>query len=119
MILKGADTYMDAFRLKELRKLKKATQDDVAKYLGISRPAYTAYEAGKREPDDETKIKLANYFGVSTDYLLGNESNNKKNDNLSNNQRLVAYSIDPDISDEEREAIIEMVKAAKKFKRRI
>ncbi len=53
---------MDAFRLKELRKLKKATQDDVAKYLGITRPAYTAYEAGKREPDDETKIKLANYL---------------------------------------------------------
>ena len=118
MILKGADTYMDAFRLKELRKLKKATQDDVAKYLGISRPAYTAYEAGKREPDDETKIKLANYFNVTVDYLLGGSSE-ITDEGLTENQKLIAYSIDPDITDEEREAIIEMVKAAKKFKRRI
>lgn len=30
------------------------------------------YEQGLREPDDETKLKLARYFGVSVDYLLGN-----------------------------------------------
>ena len=38
---------------------------------------------------------------------------------LSKNQKLIAYSIDPDTSDEERDAIIEMVKAAKKFRRRL
>jgi transcriptional regulator with XRE-family HTH domain len=58
-------------RLKELRNEKEYTQEEVATFLGITRPAYTAYEAGKRQPDYEILIKLANYFNVSTDYLLG------------------------------------------------
>jgi transcriptional regulator with XRE-family HTH domain len=58
-------------RLLKLRKEKKKTQDDVANFLGISRPAYGNYENGKREPDLETLNKLADYFGVSMDYLVG------------------------------------------------
>ena len=56
-------------RLRQLRTLKNATGDDVAKFLGISRPQYTAYESGtqsaKRHAD-----RLADYFGVSADYIL-------------------------------------------------
>lgn len=111
---------MEAQRLRDLRKEKHVTQDDVASYLGITRPAYTAYESGKREPDDKTKIKLATYFDVSVDYLIGkSDTKNSKNDNLTENQKLIAYSIDPDVSDEERKRIIEMVEAAMKFRRRI
>ncbi|WP_155286095.1 helix-turn-helix domain-containing protein [Lacticaseibacillus zhaodongensis] len=58
-------------RLKELRTAKRLTQEDVAKFLGITRPAYTAYESGTRQPDDTTKMKLAKYYGVTVDYLLG------------------------------------------------
>lgn len=58
-------------RLAYLRKNKEKTQDDMAKHLGITRPAYTAYESGRRQPDYETLIKLADFFGVTTDYLLG------------------------------------------------
>lgn len=58
-------------RLMKLRKEKKKTQDDVANFLGISRPAYGNYENGKREPDIETLTKLADYFDVSMDYLIG------------------------------------------------
>lgn len=64
---------MLAERLKKLRKTKKKTQQDVADYLGITRPAYTAYEQGNRNPDYDLLSKLANYFDVSTDYLLGRE----------------------------------------------
>jgi transcriptional regulator with XRE-family HTH domain len=68
-------------RLKELRNQKGITQEDVANYLGITRPAYTAYESGRRQPDDTIKGKLADYYNVSLDYLLGrtdkrNESSN-------------------------------------------
>lgn len=62
---------MLAQRLKELRNRKKRTQQDVAKYLGLTRPAYTAYESGSRNPDYDTLIKIADYFDVTTDYLLG------------------------------------------------
>lgn len=58
-------------RLAQLRKQYKKTQQDVAAYLGITRPAYTNYESGTREPDNETLQKLADYFDVNTDYLLG------------------------------------------------
>lgn len=62
-------------RLKQLRKEKKVTQQDVANYLGITRPAYTAYEKGNRSPDYDLLNKLAKYFNVTTDYLLGSTSN--------------------------------------------
>lgn len=56
-------------RLRQLRKEKGATGDDVAKFLGLTRPQYTAYESGtqsaKRHAD-----RLADYFAVSADYIL-------------------------------------------------
>jgi transcriptional regulator with XRE-family HTH domain len=61
---------MLAKKLSELRKAKKKTQDDIANFLGITRPAYTAYESGRRTPDYDTLKKLADYFDTTTDYLL-------------------------------------------------
>jgi len=58
-------------RLRELRTEKKLTQADVAKFLKISHQAYNFYETGRREPDNETLQKIADFFDVSTDYLLG------------------------------------------------
>lgn len=62
---------MLAKRLRELRNEKGKKQHEVADYLGITRPAYTAYESGNRQPDLATVTKLAEYFNCSTDYLLG------------------------------------------------
>ncbi|MFY4777301.1 helix-turn-helix domain-containing protein [Metabacillus sp. RGM 3146] len=61
---------MFAERLKLLRKKRNMTQAQVASSIGISRPAYTAYERGSRQPDYETLKKIASSFEVSTDYLL-------------------------------------------------
>lgn len=63
---------MDIKRLKILRKAKSLNQKDVAKTLGFSQQRYQFYESGRNEPDNVTLIKLADYFNVSTDYLLGN-----------------------------------------------
>ncbi len=57
-------------RLRKLRVDKDLTQQDMADFLGITRPAYTAYESGRRQPDNETLSKLADFFTVSVDYLL-------------------------------------------------
>ncbi len=43
----------------------------MAKQLGIARTTYAMYEQGNREPDYNTLIKLATFFEVSIDYLLG------------------------------------------------
>lgn len=66
-------------RLKELRKSKNLTQKQIAEYLKISERAYQHYEHSTREPNLETLVKLADYFQVSIDYLLGRTGNPKMN----------------------------------------
>ena len=58
-------------RLIEQRKLNKATQKQIANYLQIAQPSYIRYENGSSEPSLENLVKLADYFDVSVDYLLG------------------------------------------------
>ena len=60
-------------RLKELREQKGVKQQDVAEMIGYSVVTYARYEKGQREPDYQTLKKLANYFGVSVDYLIGHD----------------------------------------------
>lgn len=57
-------------RLKRLRTKKKMRQEDVAKNLGIARTTYAMYEQNSREPDFDILQKLADFFEVTTDYLL-------------------------------------------------
>ena len=58
---------------KELRKLNKLTQRQVAERLKIYQPSYIRYEKGKSEPTLENLVKLADFFDCSVDYLLGVE----------------------------------------------
>ena len=58
-------------RLKELRKDKGVTQKALAEIMGMTEQAYQKYEYGMREPNHEATIKLADFFDVSVDYLLG------------------------------------------------
>ena len=61
--------------LKQLREQKKVYQKDVAKYLGVDRTTYVKYENGDSTPNPDMLVKLSDYFGVSTDYLLGKTEN--------------------------------------------
>lgn len=58
-------------RLKELRLQKQLLQKDIAEEIKVSRTTYVKYENGDSEPNQETIIKLATFFDVTTDYLLG------------------------------------------------
>lgn len=57
--------------LRFLREKTNKTQEETAKALGIKRSAYSHFENNRNNPDNETLVKMANYFNVSTDYLLG------------------------------------------------
>jgi len=62
-------------RIKILRSQADIERDGLAKAIGITYHALSKYETNEREPDYQTIRKIAEYFGVSTDYLLGiNES---------------------------------------------
>ncbi len=60
-----------AIRLKQCRKERGLSQREVAIYCDISERAYQNYEIMRREPKLEILIKIADYFGVSLDYLVG------------------------------------------------
>ena len=59
-------------RLKELRTEHNRTQKEMAEMLGIDRTTYSKYESGASEPNIEMLSKLADFFSVSLDYLVGN-----------------------------------------------
>ncbi len=61
-------------RLKKLRKDNRITQEALAEYLGISYQAVSKWENGQGFPDISLLPALSNFFGVSSDYLLGIES---------------------------------------------
>lgn len=70
-----------AERLKELRKDKRTKQSDMAELLSITTRNYQDYEYGKIDPPTSKLIKLADYFDVSTDYLLGRTNNPESHKN--------------------------------------
>lgn len=60
-------------RLKELRKQKHLSQEELAKQLNISRSSIGMFEQGRRRPDFEMQEVFADYFNVNMDYLFGRE----------------------------------------------
>ena len=61
-------------RIKELRKSKKLTMSELGELVGgLAQSTISLYESGKRQPDQATLIKIADFFGVTVDYLLGRE----------------------------------------------
>lgn len=58
-------------RLKGLRDEINHSQQQIADFLGVTKSAYGNYEQGLNYPNTETIIKIADFFGVSLDYLFG------------------------------------------------
>ena len=58
-------------RISELRRRRKMTQRQLADYLSVSLNSVSLYERNLSTPDDDTKIKIAELFDVSMDYLMG------------------------------------------------
>ena len=61
-------------RLIELREEKGLSQNQLSKELNISQAAISKWEAGVSKPNIDCLITLADFFGVSTDYLLGRDN---------------------------------------------
>lgn len=62
--------------LKTIRKKRNIRQIDLANYLNVKQATYSGYENEKYEPTIETICKLADYYNVSIDYLIGRENGN-------------------------------------------
>lgn len=58
-------------RIRDLREDRDLRQKDVAEYLRCTQVSYSHYELGKRDIPTDVLIRLADFYGTSTDYLLG------------------------------------------------
>ena len=93
-------------RIKELRTEKGITQADLAKILKISDRAVGYYENGDREPDYTTLLKIAEYFDVSIDYLLGRVDVRKDTTSAPADKEFVAfYEGYKDLDDADKEIL--------------
>ena len=66
-------------RIRDLREDRDLKQKQLAEYLSCSQQVYSNYELGQRDIPTDVLIKLANFYHVSIDYLLGQTSNPKRN----------------------------------------
>ncbi len=64
--------------LRATRRNKKLTQDEVAQKIGVSRTSYLKYEKGTHEPDFDTLEKIADFFGLKIEELLGAKESRTK-----------------------------------------
>ena len=97
-------------RLKSLRLETKLTQKEIAEKLGVSQQSYALWENGKRNPKNIQQ--LADFFSVSTDYLLGNtdEKKSSKFDDLNTVLDSFTSFDGYPLSDEDREAVRELLR---------
>ena len=65
-------------KLKELRKEKGISLKELGSIVGVAECTMSLYENGKRQPDYETLLKLAEYYGVSVDYILRGDDESER-----------------------------------------
>lgn len=108
-------------RLNELLKSRNMYQNDLAQYIGYTTQAVSRWCRGETEPDLEMLTKIANFFNVSTDYLLGNVpyKNNEELKELETLKQLLVKNQfmreDEDLSKEELDKLMKFVNANKEF----
>jgi len=99
--------------LRSVRKNKGVTQTEVAKQMGVNQNTYSYWENGKAKIDNETLKKLADYFEVSVDHLLGRDEIKRsipKEDITRENIRFALSGEVRDLTDEELEEIVNFAK---------
>lgn len=69
---------MVKLRLKELRENEKLTQKDLAKNFNVTQQSYARWEANINEPKLDDLIAIADFYGVSLDYLCNRENPNSR-----------------------------------------
>lgn len=99
-------TIMIGQTIRDLRKQKRMSQTELAKIIHVSQQTVTAWETGKAEPSSSAVSNLADYFNVTTDYLLGRPEKKKEKQNveLTDDDIIMTYQ-GKELSDEDREII--------------
>lgn len=115
-------------RLRDLRISSGATQQQMANFLGISRPAYSRYETGEREPDNESLKRLADFFKVSVDFLIDHTDvaspvdekmspSHTEDDITFDDFSYAMYNETGELSEEEKQQLLDLARIMKQRRR--
>ena len=99
-----------AERLRKKKKNKNINQQKLSNYLGYGYTAVANYESGRNEPAIDTLSKIAEYFDVTVDYLIGKEDNPKRMDGISKPEAELIMSFRT-MDNEDRRILLEMAKS--------
>ncbi len=83
-------------RLRELRNLKSMTLDELAKELKTTKTTLSRYENNKRTADSDFIVNACEFFGVSSDYILGLTNNPLSVDDLLSKKRILVDDLSKD-----------------------
>ena len=106
-------------RIRDIRKQNGVTMKELGKAVGVGESTISMYENGKRQPDNSMLLKIADYFNVSVDYLLGRDEQQKmptvEDDGLSDRQRAFMESV-RSMSPEDLDLLESLIAVVKKQK---
>lgn len=102
-------------KLRELREDNDLKQKDIAKILGINQQVYSRYELGIRPLPIELLIKLCKFYNVSSDWVLGLDTQDQKDLDININHSDILYHTLNQCSDNELELITQLIKTYKNF----
>lgn len=102
-------------RLKQLRQEKKLLQSDIAKIINKTDRAVGQYEREERDPGSKTWTTLADYFGVSLDYLLGKSDTR----NYDKDEQEFRFAYHKEIEGLTEQEIIDALRFYKEMKKRV
>lgn len=105
-------------RLKELRESKGLSQKDLAQAFGLSQSTVGNWESGSREPNFKTIKELADFFDVSTDFLLGIANEPKSLDEQLEGINFALWGEVQDLTDGQKRDVINFVQFIKSRKPR-
>lgn len=92
-------------RLKELRQSKNMTLEELANEIGTTKSTISRYENGIRQPKQDILEAIADYFKISTDYLLG-RANNK----TIISESIIPYKVEQKLSEKDIEFLKKLIK---------
>lgn len=113
------------YKIKQLRQQKNLSQKEFGKIFSVAESTIGMYERGERKPDYDMLLAIATYFGVTTDYLLGNSdsaeqpnSDDEEFERFKNNPELERwYKELPENDEEDLEALRAMWEIIKNNKK--
>ena len=97
-----------ATRLRELRKSNNVSQQKLSKYLNFGYTAIANYESGRNQPSLDTVKKIAQYFGVTVDYLIGASDYPRRENDITDKESEL-LGIFRRINEEEKEALLKII----------